>query len=46
MFTLDGKTVLAAQERAGRLDPSTLGMSVAVTLLRQGARDLIDDIPH
>ncbi len=46
VFTLDGKTVLAAQERAGRLDPSTLGMSVAVTLLRQGARDLIDDIPH
>ncbi|MGW7047256.1 hydroxymethylbilane synthase [Streptomyces avermitilis] len=46
VFTLDGKTVLNAHEWAGRLDPATLGTSVAVALLRQGARELIDDIPH
>ncbi|MEU8348337.1 hypothetical protein [Streptomyces sp. NPDC048845] len=26
--------------------PTSLGMSVAVSLLRQGARELIDSIPH
>ncbi|MYT71910.1 MULTISPECIES: hydroxymethylbilane synthase [unclassified Streptomyces] len=46
VFTLDGKRVLNAQEWAGPLDPTTLGMSVAVALLRQGARELIDGIPH
>lgn len=30
----------------GRLDPATLGTSVAVALLRQGARELIDGIAH
>ncbi|MDT3399961.1 hydroxymethylbilane synthase [Streptomyces sp. B1866] len=46
VFTPDGKTVLDAHEWAGPLDPATLGTSVAVTLLRQGARELIDSIPH
>ncbi|MZE80817.1 hydroxymethylbilane synthase [Streptomyces xinghaiensis] len=46
VFSADGKTVLNAHEWAGRLDPSTLGTSVAVTLLRQGAREVIDGIPH
>ncbi|MFB7466173.1 hydroxymethylbilane synthase [Streptomyces sp. NPDC056224] len=46
VFTPDGKTVLNAHEWAGRLDPATLGTSVAVALLRQGARELIDGIPH
>lgn len=46
VFTPDGKTVLDAHEWAGPLDPATLGTSVAVALLRQGARQLIDAIPH
>jgi hydroxymethylbilane synthase len=46
VFTPDGKTRLNAHEWAGRLDPATLGTSVAVALLRQGARELIDGIPH
>ncbi|MEU4153900.1 hydroxymethylbilane synthase [Streptomyces sp. NPDC026659] len=46
VFTPDGKTVLHAHEWAGRLDPATLGTSVAVALLRQGARELIDGIAH
>ncbi|MGA5497683.1 hydroxymethylbilane synthase [Streptomyces cinereoruber] len=46
VFTPDGKIVLNAHEWAGRLDPATLGTSVAVSLLRQGARELIDGIPH
>jgi hydroxymethylbilane synthase len=46
VFSPDGKTVLDAHEWAGRLDPATLGTSVAVALLRQGARELIDSIPH
>ncbi len=46
VFSPDGKTVLNAHEWAGRLDPSTLGTSVAVALLRQGAREVIDRIPH
>ncbi|MGW1463248.1 hydroxymethylbilane synthase [Streptomyces sp. NPDC002308] len=46
VFTPDGKTVLNAHEWAGPLDPATLGTSVAVTLLRQGARELIDSIEH
>jgi hydroxymethylbilane synthase len=46
VFSPDGKKVLEATEQAGCLDPATLGMSVAVALLRQGARELIDTIPH
>jgi hydroxymethylbilane synthase len=46
VFTPDGKTRLNAHEWAGPLDPATLGTSVAVTLLRQGARELIDSIAH
>ncbi|MET8682409.1 hydroxymethylbilane synthase [Streptomyces sp. NPDC004647] len=46
VFSPDGKAVLDAHEWAGPLDPATLGTSVAVALLRQGARDLIDTIPH
>ncbi|WP_405730896.1 hydroxymethylbilane synthase [Streptomyces sp. NBC_01537] len=46
VFTPNGKTVLDAHEWAGPLDPATLGTSVAVALLRQGARELIDGIPH
>jgi hydroxymethylbilane synthase len=46
VFSPDGKTVLDAHEWAGPLDPATLGMSVAVALLRQGAREVIDAIPH
>ncbi|MEU9775013.1 MULTISPECIES: hydroxymethylbilane synthase [unclassified Streptomyces] len=46
VFTPDGKTVLNAHEWAGPLDPATLGTSVAVALLRQGARELIDGIAH
>jgi hydroxymethylbilane synthase len=46
VFSPDGKTVINAHEWAGPLDPATLGTSVAVSLLRQGARDLIDGIAH
>lgn len=46
VFSRDGKTMLNAHEWAGRLDPATLGTSVAVALLRQGAREVIDSIPH
>ncbi|MFF2503723.1 hydroxymethylbilane synthase [Streptomyces sp. NPDC058067] len=46
VFTPDGKTILNAHEWAGPLDPATLGTSVAVALLRQGARELIDSIAH
>ncbi|MFG1694591.1 hydroxymethylbilane synthase [Nonomuraea sp. NPDC049309] len=46
VFSPDGKTVLDAHEWAGPLDPATLGTSVAVALLRQGAREVIDAIPH
>ncbi len=35
VFSPDGKVVLNAHEWAGRLDPATLGTSVAVALLRQ-----------
>lgn len=44
VFSPDGKTVLDAHE--WDTDPTTLGTSVALTLLRQGARELIDAIPH
>lgn len=38
MFSPDGKVMPHAHDWAGRLDPATLGTSVAVALLRQGAR--------
>jgi hydroxymethylbilane synthase len=44
VFTPDGKWVLDAHEWG--TDPTTLGTSVALALLRQGARELIDAIPH
>lgn len=46
VFSPDGKTVLNAHEWAGRLSPADLGTSVALALLRQGARELIDSIAH
>ncbi|MET7382706.1 hydroxymethylbilane synthase [Streptomyces sp. NPDC005526] len=46
VFTPDGKTRLNAHEWAGPLDAATLGTSVAVALLRQGAREIIDGIAH
>ncbi|SEK55169.1 hydroxymethylbilane synthase [Streptacidiphilus jiangxiensis] len=46
VFTLDGKRVLDAHEWAGALSPEELGMATALALLRQGARELIDGIPH
>ena len=44
VFSPDGKTVLDAHEHD--TDPTTLGTSVALALLRQGAREVIDAIPH
>lgn len=44
VFSLDGKIVLDAHEWG--TDPEMLGTSVALALLRQGARELIDAIPH
>jgi hydroxymethylbilane synthase len=46
VFTPDGKRVLEAHEWAGALSPEELGMATALALLRQGARDMIDEIPH
>lgn len=46
VFSPDGKTILDAHEWAGPLDAASLGMSVGVALLRQGAREVIDCIPH
>jgi hydroxymethylbilane synthase len=46
VFSLDGKRVLDAHEWAGALSPEELGMATALALLRQGARELIDGIPH
>ncbi|SNY47552.1 hydroxymethylbilane synthase [Paractinoplanes atraurantiacus] len=44
VFSPDGKRVLEAFETDD--DPVTLGVAVALALLRQGARGLIDGIPH
>jgi hydroxymethylbilane synthase len=44
VFGPDGKTMLDARE--WDTDATTLGTSVALALLRQGARELIDTIPH
>ncbi|WP_042367312.1 hydroxymethylbilane synthase [Streptacidiphilus neutrinimicus] len=46
VFTPDGKRVLEAHEWAGALSPEELGMATALALLRQGAREMIDEIPH
>jgi hydroxymethylbilane synthase len=46
VFSPDGKKVLDAHEWGAPTDPTTLGVSVALALLRQGARELIDAIPH
>lgn len=46
VFTPSGKTVLSAHEWAGPLDPAILGTSVAVSLLRQDVRELIDGFAH
>ncbi|WP_285598267.1 hydroxymethylbilane synthase [Kineosporia sp. NBRC 101731] len=43
VFSLDGKTSLEAEETGSASDPVLLGTSVAITLLRQGARELIDE---
>ncbi|GAB6897498.1 hydroxymethylbilane synthase [Kineosporia succinea] len=42
VFSLDGKTTLEAEETGSASDPVLLGTSVAVALLHQGARELID----
>lgn len=44
VFSPDGKRMLDAHECD--TDPTTLGTAVALSLLRQGARELIDTIPH
>jgi hydroxymethylbilane synthase len=44
VFSPDGKRMLDAHDSDD--DPTTLGTSVALSLLRQGARELIDAIPH
>ncbi|MFF7635619.1 hydroxymethylbilane synthase [Kitasatospora sp. NPDC008050] len=46
VFSPDGATVLEAAQSAGQLDPEALGKAVAATLIRDGARDLIDSIAH
>lgn len=46
VFTLDGKTVLDAYARTSRSSPGPLGVTVADALLEQGARELLDSIPH
>ncbi|MGW4805766.1 hydroxymethylbilane synthase [Kitasatospora sp. NPDC004272] len=46
VFTPDGKRVLKAHEWAGPLSPEDLGTSVALTLKRAGATELISAIPH
>ncbi|HEY9409604.1 MAG TPA: hydroxymethylbilane synthase [Jiangellaceae bacterium] len=44
VFSRDGKTVVDAHEWGDATDPTTLGTSVALTLMRQGARELIDTV--
>jgi hydroxymethylbilane synthase len=43
VFSLDGKTALHARESGDPGDPDTLGASVALALLKQGAKAIIDD---
>ncbi|WP_372492052.1 hydroxymethylbilane synthase [Kineosporia corallincola] len=42
VFSLDGKVAVQAEETGPASDPVLLGTSVALTLLRQGARELIE----
>ena len=42
VFSLDGKVALHAQETDDLADPTILGTSVALALLKQGARDIIE----
>ena len=46
VFTLDGKKALHARETGDPTDPDTLGVSVALALLKQGAKAIIDSIAH
>ena len=46
VFTLDGKKALHARETGDPTDPDTLGVSVALALLKQGAKVIIDSIAH
>ena len=46
VFSPDGATVLEVRQSAGQLSPEALGMGVAATLIRDGARELIDSIDH
>ena len=41
VYSLDGKTALTAAEDSGAFTPTDLGMSVALALVKQGARDVI-----
>ncbi|GAA4706820.1 hydroxymethylbilane synthase [Promicromonospora umidemergens] len=43
VYSLDGKTVLTTAESAAAFNPVDLGMSVALALVKQGARDVITD---
>lgn len=46
VFSPDGKQIIDAHEWAGSLSPEDLGTATALALKRQGARELIDTIPH
>ncbi|MBO2446636.1 hydroxymethylbilane synthase [Actinomadura barringtoniae] len=46
VFTRDGAEFVRAQRWSGPDAGEELGLSVAGDLLRKGARELIDDIPH
>lgn len=41
VYSLDGKTTLTAADDSGALTPADLGMSVALALVKRGARDII-----
>ncbi|WP_129790105.1 hydroxymethylbilane synthase [Promicromonospora panici] len=43
VYSLDGKTALTAVEDSGASTPTDLGTSVALALVKQGARDIIND---
>jgi hydroxymethylbilane synthase len=47
VFSPDGSAVVRAHLRDESGDgPAALGARVCAELLRQGARDIIEDIPH
>jgi hydroxymethylbilane synthase len=46
VFSADGSRWLDAQDWGVDDDPEALGFFIGSNLLRQGARRLIDDIPH